>query len=431
MKEEDYVYFTNRPYLPSSRAAEIMFTADDTAKTVKDPKGGRGRFENPHSAHQVNFMLSRSLCVAYRLTGYKPALELAGKLIRSVVKHEKGFDKDGRWLLAHFHTASASLLAILEYAIVTEDSELLELAKKSYQYGKMLGDSLVGFFPEVVPGSSPNIRQRVMTCETCEVADMIGLGLKLTRAGVGDYWEDVDRWVRNQFVENQLTSIDWVDKVPAEAFQFLPRVLKEMPVEAWESTEIQRAVGSFAVSALPNDWGLASSHYCCTGNAGRTLYWIWDSILSRQDDRVRVNLLMNRASPWVDVDSHLPYEGKVELKIKETKEVAVRIPEWTNRQNVSCKINGQAQEFSWSGNYVKVGDLKGGDTVSVEFPMREKTLLRVIDKLPYKMTLKGNTVVDIEPKGKINPIYQRDQYKQDKAPLKKVTRFVYPETLLW
>ena len=431
VQEEDFAYFTNRPYLPSSRAGEVMFTADDTAETVKDPSQGRGRFDNPHSAHQVNFMLSRSLCVAYRLTGYEPALELAGKIIRGVVKHQKGFDEDGRWLLWHFHTSTASLLAILEYAIVTKDTELLELGRKGYEYGKVIGDPLVGFFPELVPGSERYIRRHIMTCETCEVADMIGLSLKLTRAGVGDYWEDVDRWVRNQFVENQLTSVDWVEKVPAEAFQFLPSVLEEKPVEAWESTEIQRAVGSFAVSALPNDWGLASSHYCCTGNAGRTLYWIWDSILTHKEESVQVNLLLNRASPWLDVNSHLPYEGRVELKIKEAKEVAVRIPEWTNHEKVFCTVNGQAQEFAWSGNYVEVGDLKEGDRLTVKFPMREKTQFRVIGGSPYKLTIKGNTVVDIDPKGKINPIYQRDQYKQETAPLKKVTRFVSRETLLW
>ena len=431
VKEEDYAYFTNRPYLPSSRAAEVMFTAADRGETVKDPSGGRGRFESRHSAHQVNFMLSRSLCVAYRLTGYEPALELAGKMIRGVVKHQKSFDKDGRWLDWHFHTSAASLLAILEYAIVTKDTELLELAKKGYEYGKVIGDPLVGFFPELVPGSDRYIRRHIMTSETCEVADMIGLSLKLTRAGVEDYWEDVDRWVRNQFVENQLTSVDWVNKVPAEAFQFLPSVLEEKPVEAWESTEIQRAVGSFAGQALPNDWGPVSMHLCCTGNAGRTLYWIWDSILTRKGERVQVNLLLNRTSPWLDVDSHLPYEGKVELMIKETEEVAVRIPEWTDRQKVSCRVNGQAQEFTWSGNYVEVENLKRDDRLTVKFPMREKTLFRVIGRSPYKLTIKGNTVVDIDPKGKINPIYQRDQYKQETAPLKKVTRFVSRETLLW
>jgi len=49
------------------------------------------------------------------------------------------------------------------------------------------------------------------TCETCETADMMLLGLKLTLAGAGEYWEDVDRCLRNQFVENQITRADWPD----------------------------------------------------------------------------------------------------------------------------------------------------------------------------------------------------------------------------
>ncbi len=431
VEEEDWAYFTNRAYLPSSRVGEVMFTAEDRAETVKDPSGGRGRFENLYYAHQVNFMVSRSLCVAYRVIGYEPALELAGKIIRGVVKHQPGFDQDGRWLIHHSHTAAASLLAILEYAMVTEDRELLELVRRSYEYGKVIGEPLVGFFPTFVAGSDKSIASHIDVCETCEIADMIGLGLKLTQSVMGDYWEDVDRWVRNQLVENQLTSIDWVDSVQAEDFKYLPAEFEEKPVEAWQSTDIERAIGAFAGYSLPNDWGPASVHMCCTGNASRTLYWIWDSILTHQNGKVRVNLLLNRASPWLDVDSHLPNEGKVALKVKEAKEVAVRIPEWTDRQKVSCKVNGQGQELTWSGNYVEVGDLKRGDRVSVEFPMREKTLFRVIGRLPYKLTIKGNTVVEIDPKGKINPLYQRDQYKLEKAPRKKVTRFASRETILW
>ena len=288
VEEEDWAYFTNRAYLPASRAGEVMFTAEDRAETVKDPSGGRGRFENLYYAHQVNFMVSRSLCVAYRVIGYEPALELAGKIIRGVVEHQQGFDQEGRWLIHHSHTAAASLLAILEYAMVTKERELLELVRRSYEYGKAISEPLVGFFPTFVAGSDKSIASHIDVCETCEIADMIGLGLKLTQAGRGDYWEDVDRWVRNQLVENQLTSIDWVDSVQPEDFKYLPAGFEEKPVEAWQSTDIERAIGAFAGYSLPNDWGPASVHMCCTGNASRTLYWIWDSILTHQNGKVRV-----------------------------------------------------------------------------------------------------------------------------------------------
>ena len=35
------------------------------------------------------------------------------------------------------------------------------------------------------------------------------------------------------------------------------------------------------------------------------------SILMKEDSRVKPNLLLNRASPWLDVDSYLPTRGRL------------------------------------------------------------------------------------------------------------------------
>ncbi len=433
IEEDDYAYLANRSYEDPVYGAgsEVYFTQKHTGP-AQDASIRKFRFESLYSVHHTNFLLSRSLSVVYRVTGHEPALDLAGKIVRDVlIEPRKGFDDDGRWRVFHFHTMTASLLALLEYAMITQDAELMELVRKGYEYGKVVGDSVLGFFPEYVPGSEQYLKRSVNTSETCEVADMLGLALKLTQAGVGEYWEDADRWVRNQFVENQLTSVDWAKDLKPESFDQHWSELQEKPVQAWETTEVERAIGSFAGYALPNDWGPGSMHMCCSGNAGRTLYWIWDSILTRRDGKVKVNLLLNRASPWLDVDSYLPYEGKVALKIKEAREVAPRIPEWTDRNQVRCQVNGEKKETVWSGNYVEFEGLKKGDTVTVQFPVREKTVFRVIENTPYRLILKGNTVVDIDPKGKINPIYQRDHYRKDRAPTKEVTRFVSGKSLIW
>ena len=47
--------------------------------------------------------------------------------------------------------------------------------------------------------------------EICEVADMVFLALYLTRAGIGDYWDDVDRWVRNVYAEGQMLDADFLE----------------------------------------------------------------------------------------------------------------------------------------------------------------------------------------------------------------------------
>ena len=43
--------------------------------------------------------------------------------------------------------------------------------------------------------------------EGCGVADMIRLAVKLTDAGLGDYWDDVDSIVRNHGTEQQFIDL--------------------------------------------------------------------------------------------------------------------------------------------------------------------------------------------------------------------------------
>lgn len=493
--QDNYAYFTNS----SCTTAEVSFTADDTARTVRgvsargrpaqgdheerfttaelldQPTGGRGMFDSLQSAHQVNFLMTRSLCVYYRISGYAPALELAGKLVTGILEQQKGFAEDGRWLVEHFHTAAASLLTLVEYAIITGDRRLIEFVNRCYQFGRTSGDAVTGYFPEYRPGAKNYLERRL--CETCEVADMIGLAIKLTQAGAGDYWGDVERWVRNQFVENQLTAeklalmrhnleagvqpaapqkIEWMRRmIEGENRQKAQEAVTELQVNSgtrvplarpmkkntgrsndtvpeWVSLDIERAVGCFSGWASPNDWGAMSMHGCCTGNASRTLYWIFDSIVGREDDLVRVNLLLNRASPWLDVDSYLPFQGRVVLKIKDARRVAVRIPEWADRAKVTCTVGGAGRGFGWSGTYLTIAGLHHGDLVDLRFPVETRTCFRVIAAdTTYKLTVKGDTVIDIDPKGAICPLYRRDACKGDVAPMRKVTRFETGSTIVW
>jgi len=368
-------------------------------------------------------------CLCYKLTGHEPALKLARGLVNRVMQDEEVFGKDGRWLTDHFHSNTAALIGILEYATTVGDQELVGFVKNSYEFGKSCGEPLVGYYSEIIPGSE---RYEIhKTCETCEVADMLVLGVKLTLAGAGDYWEDVDRCIRNQFVENQITSTDWVERITEdEECRYRD---KDQPLQLWEdeTDAVERSVGSWAGWAKANDGMQLSLMQCCAGNAGRSMYYVWDSIVTREDDTVKVNLHLNRASRWVDVYSHLPYEGKVVVKVKDAPNLSIRIPEWTEQDKVTCTLNESDQAFTRCGNYIEVTGLKKGDSVCVQFPMRERTLFREIGEETYRLTIKGNTVIDIDPEGKIYPLYQRDCYTASEAPMRKVTRFVSSDKICW
>ena len=59
-------------------------------------------------------------------------------------------------------------------------------------------------------------------------------------------------------------------------------------------------------STGPHAWG------CCTANGAVGLYYAWHGItrFDQSSGTATVNLLLNRAAPWLDVDSWLPYEGR-------------------------------------------------------------------------------------------------------------------------
>jgi DUF1680 family protein len=142
-------------------------------------------------------------------------------------------------------------------------------------------------------------------------------------------------------------------------------------------------------------------------------------------------MLLNRASRWADVESHLPYEGKVVLRMKKDMNVQLRIPSWTDTDRVRCQVNGEAREAQWKGRYISISSIKAGDVVTVQFPMVEKTIWRQIRETDYTITFRGFTVVDLAPKADVTPIFQRAHLRKDRAPMRKVTRHISERNIQW
>ncbi|HEV3440757.1 MAG TPA: hypothetical protein VG122_25615 [Gemmata sp.] len=388
----------------------------------------------------------------YQLPGYPPARELGRKLVNYLRYQGKYFDATGgcfdlapdlmdmyvegfpNFMANHFHSHSVSLVVMLDYATAVKDRELIEYVKRSYECFKTKGVTLTGFFPESAIPDYPS-------CETCEIADMIALSLELTRLGVGDYWDDADRWVRNQFAENQLTPEKCTQIAGLGHRLGLP--LKHADGHyATDDHVAERNIGAFAGWASANEWfddemrrkQRGGIMHCCTGNAAQTVYYLWKRMLEYDGSRLRLNLLLNRASSEADVYSHIPYEGRVDLKLKkESQSVLIRMPEWVNSSadKVVCTVNLGTRNFAWEGRYVNVGPAKSGDRLTIRFPITERTLTnQKIGNGVYTLVIKGNTVVSIDPPGKQCPMYARN-YRGPAAPQRALRRFLANEEITW
>ena len=198
------------------------------------------------------------------------------------------------------------------------------------------------------------------------------------------------------------------------------------------------------------------------------LYRVWENILGYQNGKLRVNLLLNRASPWADVNSHLPYRGQVDVKVKESVELSVRMPEWVmpvgseyerrmwlgvedpevlHRDHpalaqhtpeydksdgaVRCEVNGKPRPVRWAGRYAELGRVDSGDSVTMTFPLVESKGHIYIEKRAYRVILRGNTCVAIDPPGKNFPLFGREHLRTPETRWRKTKRFVPEQEIDW
>ena len=360
---------------------------------------------------------------------------------KSVKDHSKNFDAQGHFLVdteffknkgPHFHALTNCLLAMLEYGLAADDATMKEFARRSFEWARGQGVPSIGFFPEFIqPGYASS--------EGCPVADMVALALMLSKGGAGDYWDDADSWIRNYFFEIQLT--------PAKA-ALLEKMARSKPKEAvpYHATSdnvTQRNIGAFAGWPGVNEWAdHIGIQHCCTGNGTRALYYAWENVMtcrtvregSRSFRYLDVNILLNRADEWADLHGCIPYEGRVDLKVKQSlQDVRLRLPEWvaTGDKAVRCTVADKPCELKWEGRYVNIGAAIPGDRIELTFPISMRTIKEKVAGTDYTLRIKGNTVVAIDPPGRNCPLFQRAHFKQDKAPWQTVPRFVTAERIVW
>jgi len=425
--------------------------------------------------------IMRALTRWYEQSGDKSALGLAGDTAKYTLQFKPYWtpESDPKAVVgeehAHFnghpHENCVCLMGLLRYAQATGDARIKQFVRDGYEYLRNWGIARIGLFGEM-----------------CATSDMTYLAIKMSDYGVGDYWEDVDCYVRNILADRQITSADKLRKaVQTEPIlaRFLPRTVptdlinnpnaqtvglgqnlekdaaKTVPLDpAFESEDnvVERCVGAFLSDAgYPSETVKIRLMFniCCPGNANHALFYAWESIVRCDTNgHATVNLLLNRASPWLDIDSWLPYEGKVVIHNKTARSLAVRMPRWVNKREVKSEIKGHAANTYWVDSFLMFQNLKPGDNITINFPMvetrenytlkwkRDGRWMEGTNPGPnwkndhpevFTFYFKGNTVVDLAPRPKDSayPSFERNQYKQDKAPTVQVKRFVSDVNLAW
>ncbi len=191
------------------------------------------------------YALLTGLARYVQLTADPPASELALGLARHYMRHGD-VPGDGRYA-ANTHSGGVLPVAvgIARLGIWAADADMVAWSRRVLdwtlqnipEFGFLFdGLGLDGFFST--------------TCETCGLADLVHLALLLTEGGAGDYWDAIERVVRNQLLENQL-------KDAAQLRALFPSI--EEPVLAMMH-------GGFECAAYPNRLlNYTGVEGCCIG----------------------------------------------------------------------------------------------------------------------------------------------------------------------
>jgi hypothetical protein len=156
-------------------------------------------------------------------------------------------------------------------------------------------------------------------------------------------------------------------------------------------------------------------------------------MIAFRSGNLQVNLLLNRASPWCDVHSYIPCEGRVDVKLKtDCDRLLIRVPEWVEGGSavVRYEVNGRSQPVGWQQRFVHAGGVRAGSRVTVRFPIGERIVHTTIGNAPYRLEIRGNTVIAIDPPGRNGPLYERAYYRQP-VRWRKVDRFVPEKMIQW
>lgn len=319
------------------------------------------------------------------------------------------------------------LNALIDLGMAQKSESLKQKARQGYELTRRVGIMRMGWYPSwIMNGTETYGRSRKLhgVCDSGGVAATLMLAVKLSDVGVGDYWDDVDYIVRNQLVEQQFTD---AGKMRAVA-----------------GTDPQNLIDRFVGGCGTSEPTALLPEISAVGTAATALafYHAWHGItrFDRDSQTAQVNLFLNRVSGWLDLESHLPYEGKVILRNKLARTIFVRLPMWlgarlptaaTDKLEFTCKRNGKTVAPVLVGRNL-VFDVDPGDVVELDFPISTRSDTYTIDGKTYKMQFRASTLFDIDNRqigSKSIPIYERQAMRAPRAPMHTVKRFV-PDNVL-
>jgi hypothetical protein len=439
--------------------------------TTKDPPG---KTDEGYEGATTFYLCQplRGFTRYYQLTGDERFLDLSRKFAKTAYQ-QKFWAAPHKWAKAktdnfppqasferghfqgHFHGNLAAIRALLDYAIVANDNQIKDWARNSYEYSRQMGIADLGLF---VHGYDKKSIWNADT-EGCTIADMIGLAVSLTNAGLGDYWDDVEKMARNGLTSAQSTDMEELKRVsnsgkhrpPYASWggkfdsRFKGNNKGVLPGQEIHDRVLERTIGAFGHVHAARYLTPMMMH-CCTANCSQALYYAWEGIIRRTGNSANVNMWMNRRSPWLDVYSSLPHKGTLQIQNKGMKQILVRLPAWSQFSKITFKVNNKNFKPTMRGNRVVFSGLKGNEQILLSSALvteKSNSIMTCLNNPvnsygEYECHLRGHQAVQVKLLSEDEGPAERNWYRifrpykvsQNNVPTKTQASYVHPAKLI-
>lgn len=355
----------------------------------------------------------------YSITCYPKALELARGIFYYYLNPQNVFfTVDGK-ANGYFRASMGTVNGISCYAAYSGDEELIKYAKKLHDYAISCCTAY---------GSTP--------CHepACSGMELNMSALSLIRAGYDEYYDQIDRFVRNQIAEAQFLDTDeWVESKthrgrimePKFVYEDYPEDLGILPSDDYDNI-VERCVGGFMwCTADEHSFMPASVMLCCSAHAMRSFKIIWENALVLRLKTLYVNFFYNMENDLGEIISYEPVEGKATIIVKvDVDMLKIRIPEYAVNKPVSIICNQEKYEIRHEGRYAVAGPVKAGSVINFIYPLCERVTDEqqcIISDDSYtckpekrvKAMWRGNTVMGLSPEATAEKhLYKRQGDKE-------------------
>ena len=379
------------------------------------------------------------LTKVYELFGNTRALQMAEGLMHYMLEPRHGFfDGQGRFS-TFFRTVVSVINGLSRFAALSDRPDFKEKAKRIHDHALSLTTRY---------GATP------CTEPACSNMELNWSARYLVQAGYDEYWDQIDRFARNQTAEAQfLDPAEWVREKAVKGrildkekwvYEGYPQDLAILPYDDYRDV-VDRSVGGFMwTSATEHLFVPASLMLCCSAHALRTFHLIWKNAVTEDIRGLNVNLHVNCENGLAEVVSYEPFAGRTVVIPKKEASLRIRIPEHALGGRVRATVGGRPLEPVVNGRWAELGRVAAGVECGLEFELNgrvteekehvfvDKDCARLEAVRTWQARWRGNTVIGVGPESRAEKrIYKRGHLDTGRVESRTASYFLSRKSIGW